>query len=219
MRPSRQSSPTSASSFSFKMFLDFGVRGDHACQRATEALFVHPALVRVDVVGEREDRLVVAGGPLHRDLDLVLLGFGLEVDDPLVDRVTGRIEVLDEVDDPAGVLEGVLLLRARPLVDQADLETLVEERHLAQALGERVELELALLGEDLGVGPERDRRAGALGRLDRLQLVLGLAPLVLLVPQLAVPDDVDLELLREGVHDRDPDAVETTGDLVALPSC
>ena len=55
---------------------------ERARQRRAEARQVRAALVRVDVVGEGEDRLLVGGVPLHRDLDgalgLVLL---LEVDD------------------------------------------------------------------------------------------------------------------------------------------
>ena len=43
--------------------------------------------------------------PLHRDLDVALLGLGLEVDDVLVDRVLRRVDVRDEVPDPALVLE------------------------------------------------------------------------------------------------------------------
>ena len=44
-----------------------GVQGPR--QRRAEAGEVRAALVGVDVVGEREQRLLVAGVPLHRDLD------------------------------------------------------------------------------------------------------------------------------------------------------
>ena len=43
------------------------------------------ALVRVDVVREREDRLLVGAVPLHRDLDHALVGPTLEVDDLRLD--------------------------------------------------------------------------------------------------------------------------------------
>ena len=46
------------------------VRVQRPGQRRAEAREVRAALVRVDVVGEGEDRLLVAGVPLHRDLDL-----------------------------------------------------------------------------------------------------------------------------------------------------
>ena len=66
-----------------------------ARQRRAEARQVRAALVRVDVVGEREDRLDVRGVPLHRDLDRppLLVGLALEVDDVLVDRVLRGVDV------------------------------------------------------------------------------------------------------------------------------
>ena len=50
-------------------------------QRGLEAGEVCAALVRVDVVREREDGLDVRGVPLHRDLDRALVVLALEVDD------------------------------------------------------------------------------------------------------------------------------------------
>jgi hypothetical protein len=74
-------------------------------------------------------------------------------------RASFEVFVLDEVDDPAGVLEGDGIgpvLGA--LVLEADLEALVEERHHLQALDDRASGELERL-EDRAVGPERDRGA------------------------------------------------------------
>ena len=102
------------------------------------------------------------------------------------------------------------------LVAEADLEALVEERHLAQALDERLRAELGLL-EDGGVGPERDGRAVLLRRPDLGELVLGLAALgEVLHPLAAVTVDLDVESARQRVHHRDADAVQAAGDLVAL---
>ncbi len=56
---------------------------DRARQRRAEAGEVRAALVRVDVVGEREDRLLVGAVPLHGDLDVALVGLALEEDDLL----------------------------------------------------------------------------------------------------------------------------------------
>ena len=96
----------------------------------------------------------------------------------------------------------------------ADAQAAREERRLAQALLERRELEVERL-EDLGVRQERDRRAGLLRRLALLQRPLRRAADVLLRPREAVAADLDVELLRERVDDRDADAVEAAGDLVA----
>src|SRR5205085_12470478 len=105
---------------------------------------------------------------------------------------------------------------------QLDLDALVQEGQLAQAFGEDLALELERLGEDLGVGPESDEGAGLRGRLALRELLRGLAPREGLRPGEALPLDLDLEFLGQGVHDRDAHAVETPGDLVApapeLPS-
>ena len=78
---------------------------ERARQRRAEAREVRAALVRVDVVGEREDRLLVGGVPLHRDLDGALVALRLEEDDLLLDRVLVLVEVGDEVLDAALVVE------------------------------------------------------------------------------------------------------------------
>ena len=59
---------------------------ERARQRRAEAREVRAALVRVDVVGEREDRLLVGAVPLHGDLDVALVGLALEEDDLLAER-------------------------------------------------------------------------------------------------------------------------------------
>ena len=78
---------------------------ERAGQRRAEAAEMAASLDRVDVVGEREDRLLVGGVPLHRDLDRALLALTLERDDLLSDRLLVPVQVLDEVDDPALVAE------------------------------------------------------------------------------------------------------------------
>ena len=88
-----------------------GVQG--AGQRRAEARQVRAPLVGVDVVGEAEHRLLVGGVPLHRDLDLAVVGLVLEVDGLAVQRVLVLVQVGDEVDDPALVLEGLAAGRRR----------------------------------------------------------------------------------------------------------
>ncbi len=65
--------------------LPAGVLVDGPGQRVLESVEVGPALVGVDVVGEGEHGVGVAGVPLHRDLDRPLGALGLEVDRPRVD--------------------------------------------------------------------------------------------------------------------------------------
>ena len=103
------------------------------------------------------------------------------------------------------------------LVDDRDLQAAREEGGLAQALLERVEVEVERL-EDVGVGQERDGRAGgrAGGQLLALdQLALRRAARVVLREDVAVAADLDVQLLGQRVDDRHADAVQAAGDLVA----
>ncbi len=170
------------------------------------------ALVGVDVVGEAEGGLLVGGVPLQSDLDLAILGLALEVDDLPVQRVLRLVQVLDEVRD-AALVEELDLAALGALVDQLDLQPARQKGGLAQPLGEDVEVEVDFL-EDLGIGPEGDRRAGALHRPALLELGGRLASRVGLGPDGPVPPDLEVELLGERVDDRDADAVQAARDLV-----
>ena len=64
-----------------------GVRVDDARQRRLEAGEVRAAFVRVDVVDEREDVLVVAVVVLHRELDAHVVARRLDVHDLGVQRL------------------------------------------------------------------------------------------------------------------------------------
>ena len=178
------------------------------------------ALARVDVVGEGEDVLRVAVVVLEGDLqDHVAL---LDADvDGLVQRGLRLIEVLDERHDPALVAEDLLLGRLLALVLERDLQAFVQEGQLAQALGQDVEAELRAF-EDLGVRLKRDHRAAPFGLAGDLQGGGGLAALIALLEDLALPPDLHLQPLGERVHDRDAHAVEaarhSVGALLELPA-
>ena len=105
-----------------------------------------------------------------------------------------------------------LLLGA--LVGELDLDAGIQEGQLPQALGEDLVLEFAGRQEDLGVGLERDLRAGLSGVADHHHLLrrlsLGEAHLV----DLAAAPHLGLEPLRNGVHALGADAVQAAGDLV-----
>ena len=171
------------------------------------------ALVRVDVVGEGEDRLLVGGVPLHRHLERALAALALEEDDLRVQRLLVLVEVADEVLDAAFVLE-LDLLALGPLVAQHDVQAAGQEGRLAQPLHERVEVEL-LDVEDVRVGQEGDRRAGLVGRLALLQRAERRAARVVLAPHVTFAADLDVQLLAQRVDDRHADAVQAAGHLVA----
>ena len=70
-----------------------------------EAGEVRAAFVRVDVVREGVDDLGVAVVPLQRDLDVDAVLLAVHVDRLLVDRRLVLVQVLDERDDAAFVVE------------------------------------------------------------------------------------------------------------------
>jgi len=194
-----------------------GVLVHHVGEGLLEPFFVHASVDCGDSVGERVDALVVAGVPLERDLDLHRRLLLLERADLPEERLLRCIEVTDVVDDPVLVLEGLGQLPVGSLVRETDLESLVQEGHDLEALGDRLSPELDLL-EDARVGPERDggARSSLRRRTGDLQLADGLAP-VLELEDVVVAVAVDLEQQPggQGVDHRDPHAVETPGDLVA----
>ena len=199
---------------------------DGVGQRRAEALLVGAALMGVDGVGERVHAGGVGGVPLHGDLDAHALGLGvcLHGDHRVVDRLLGAGEELHVVDEAVLVAErvvavlvllviGRILTVAGTQVGERDLQALVEERHLAEASGQRVVVVVRGL-EDVGRGVERDGGAGFVGLLQLRQVRLGHAHLEGLCVAVAVTLDLDDELLAERVHHGRADAVETAGDLV-----
>ena len=143
---------------------------------------------------------------------------GLHHDGLVVQHGLAAVEVLDELGDAAGVFElgaaGFAGLGVGgALVGEGDFEALVEEGHLAQALGEGVVVELGG-GEDGLVGEEVDLGAAALAGAGLAQFADRIAATEVHLPGVAVAPDLDVELLREGVDATDADAVQAAGDLV-----
>ena len=186
---------------------------DRPRQRRPEAGEVRAAFVRVDVVREGVDRLGVAVVPLQRDLGVDAVLLAAHVDRLLVDRRLVLVQVRDERDDAAFVVELVALAVA--LVVERDENAAVQERELAQALRQDVEAEDRRL-ENLRVGLEGDLRAAPLRRAGDFERGRRRAALVGLLVDLAVAPDFEVERLRQRVDDRDADAVQTAGHLVAV---
>ena len=215
-RPSRTSSPSRLSSFSFSRPLSRAYLLSVARQRRVEAGEVRAALVRVDVVGEREDRLDVLGVPLHRDLDVALVVLALEVDDVLVDRVLGLVHVRDEVADPALVVE---LDRSPParssvsVIRRPRVRNAVSRRRCdSVSVDHSISSKISASGRNEIVVPVSCRDA------DRLHVGVRHAARELLAVDLPVAVHLGDEPLGERVDDGDADAVEAAGDLVAAPA-
>ena len=115
--PSRKSSPVTAEVLEQVFLLAVGVQA--ARQRGAEARDVRAAFDRVDVVDVRVDVLGVLAGVLHGDFEAHAVVLAGDVDHVGVDRLAGAVEVLDELEDAALVLERVAV--AGPLVAEDDL--------------------------------------------------------------------------------------------------
>ncbi len=122
------------------------VEVDRPRERRAEPGQVRAAFVRVDVVGERVDGFGVAVVPLQRDFDVDAVLVAVHVDRLVVDRGLVLVQELDERVD-ASLVEELVRLAVALVVDR-DRHAAVEERQLAQTLGQRVEAELRRL-EDL----------------------------------------------------------------------
>ena len=91
------------------------------------------------LANENSDR-VVAVVPLQRDLGVDAVALAVHEDRLLVDDALVLVQVLDERDDAAVVVEA-MALAGFALVVERDRDAGVQERQLAQAAGERVEAE------------------------------------------------------------------------------
>ena len=107
------------------------------------------------------------------------------------------------------------MLAGAALVDQLDLQAAGQEGGLAQALGERLEVELDLSPKISMSGTKVIVVPVVFTARPFLNLADGLAALVALRPDRAVAPDLEVEPLRERVDDRDADAVQAARDLVA----
>ena len=137
----------------------------------------------------------------------------------------GAVDVLDEALDAAG--EGEILLLYVALVDQLDLDAVVEEGQLAQALGNDV-IVILDVAEDLVVCHEMYFSASFLGIAENLQrryldTVLYFKQAIDGVPAiefhqvlLPIAPDQQPQPFGQGIDAGDADAMQTTGDFVRI---
>ena len=149
VRPSRQSSPVSATLSFFADARLVGVFGDDAGQRGAEAGEMRAAVALRDVVGEAQHALVIASRSTMSAASTMMfsrsprsrIGRGDQ-------RRLGAVEIAHEGFEAAVVVQHDLLLLDAALVGQNDRHAGIEEGELAQAMLERGEVEFGL-GEGL----------------------------------------------------------------------
>ncbi len=133
------------------MTLDVVVQ--HARHRRAQPGDVRAAVALRNVVGKREQALVVAVVPLHRDFDADRRSagarFGADVEHVRMQHRFRFVDVLHEAFDTAGKCEVFFLGVA--LINQLDVNAVVQKREFAQPLRQHVIVKIDV-GEDCVVG-------------------------------------------------------------------
>ncbi len=192
-----------------ELLLDVVVQ--RAREGAAKAREVCAAVFLRDVVRVAEHALLIGVVPLQRDLHRHQPVLGAKPEHRLMDRRARAVHVLHERLQPAGMGKDVRLVLA--LVDELDAHAGIEERQLAQPLGEDLVVELDV-GEDPRARPEADDRAAIVPVADDRERRGGLAEVVLLAMELALAGDAELQVIRQRVDDRHADPVQAARDLV-----
>ncbi|MNQ06875.1 hypothetical protein D3C85_196410 [compost metagenome] len=125
----------------------------------------------------------------------------------------GAVDVFDEALHAAG--KGKVLFLALALVDQADLHAVVQERELAQALGEDLVVVFDIV-EDQRVGQEAHFGAALVGRAGHCQGRDALALAEFHLVHFAVAADGQAQPFGQGVHAGHAHAVQAAGHLVGV---
>ena len=184
---------------------------DRAGDGGAEAGDVRAAFGRADVVHVGVDVLGELGGVLQGHFQAHALVVAGDVDDVFVGRLAGAVEMLDELDDAALVVERFAVAGA--IVAEDDFHAAVEEGQLLQAAVEDVVLEVGV-GEDQRIGLEGGLGAHLVGASDAADLGHGHAPLVFLLEDVSLAADFDLAPLGEEVDHGDAHAVQAAGGLI-----
>jgi hypothetical protein len=126
-------------------------------------------------------------------------------------RGLGFVEMIDERDDPALVMEDLFFFLA--IVLERDGQALVEKGQLAEPLRQHIETEFQRF-KNLAVRLKTHLRAPAFGFAGDGERGLGFAALIPLLEDLAVLPDFQLQPFGQRVHDRDADSVQPAGNRV-----
>ena len=194
-----------------------GVIVDRAGQRRAKRRHVRPAVALRDVVGERQDVLVITVVPFERDVDADAVAHRRDGDRLREQGSFRAVEIFDEGGDPALVIKLVLDALLVPSIGEDQADARIQEGELAEAMLEPLEVEF----DDLeGLRARQERDLGALlavrRRADDFQRRFGVAMAEAHEMLFALAPDGKIEPLAERVDDADADAVEPAGDFVRI---
>ena len=186
---------------------------ERARHRLAQAGEMRAAVALRNVVGEALHRLGVRVVPLHRDFDGDAVLLADRVEDLRMQHGLAAVHVLDEALDAARIRE--VLALAVALVDELDLDAVVQERELADALGEDLVVVLDAV-ERLERRHEVHFGAAAIGRADDGERRHRHAVPEFHLVHLAVAPDLELQPVGQRVDHRHADAVQAARHLVAV---
>ena len=164
-----------------------------------------------DIVHVRVDVFREIGRVLQGDFDADSVDLSGEVNHVMMHRFADAVQVLDELDDAAFVLECVAV--AGTLILEDDSHALIQESQFLQAAVERVVVELGGL-EDLRVGLEGGLGADFVRAADASQLVCRHAARVFLLINVPIAAHFNNTPFGKKIHHRNPNAVQPAGGLI-----
>jgi hypothetical protein len=194
----------------FEEIVSVGITVDGAGQRGLEAHQVGAAFFGVDVVRERKEVFRVPVVILQRHFKNQVRPLRLHIN-RFMQRGLGFVEMIDERDDPALVMEDLFFFLT--IVLERDGQALVEKGQLAEPLRQYIETEFQRF-KNLAVRLKTHLRAPAFGFAGDGERGLGFAALIPLLEDLAVLPDFQLQPFGQRVHDRDADSVQPAGNRV-----
>jgi hypothetical protein len=186
----------------------FRIIVEGAGQRGAKSGQVRAAVALRDVVGERQDVLVIAVVPFQRDVDRDVVAAAVNRDRVRDERCLGAVEPLHERRDAAFIIEVMFLALVMAFVSQDNADARIEKRQLAVAMLEPVEVEFGNL-ERGRAGQEGN--LGALlpfGLADNLERRNSVSVCEAHVMLFVIAPDGQIKEFAERVHDRDANAVE-----------
>ena len=169
-----------------------------------------------NVVGERQDVLVIAVVPPHSDFDANVVFLAAHIDRLWHHRGFRAVEIFNELFN-ATVIEQLGFQRlCGAFILKDDPHTGIQERQFAQALFEGLE-GVFKVAEGVGRGKETHLGTGVITRFAHdLEVLGGFTTLKPRDVLFAVTPDPQFEPVRQRVHNRNPNAVQTAGDLVGV---